>query len=174
MKNTDPPHRPNKLPKVTPEISKFIENVGMYFENTGLPRIGGRILGLLMISHGPLSAENIETLLRVSRGSISTNMRILIASGLVEKTSVTGDRTTFYVFPETALEQRMAVGIQSALAFKKVSEQGLAALSTEDYARHHLKNAIEWSDMLVEAFQDAITEWRTRQGSPTERKQPVY
>ncbi len=99
MKNTDPPDS-NTLPmKITPELSKFIEGMGLYFQNQGVPRIGGRILALLMISHDPLSAEDIGATLRVSRGSISTNMRILIAGGLVEKVSIPGQRLTLFRIP---------------------------------------------------------------------------
>jgi DNA-binding transcriptional regulator GbsR (MarR family) len=127
-----------------------------------------------MIAHGPLSAEEIASLLKVSRGSISTNMRLLIGSGLVEKTSLSGERMTFFIFPETGLEQRFVVGIHSAKAFKKLSEQGLAALSSEDHARHNLQDAIELSDLMIEVFQDAIVEWQTRKNSVSEKKQLVY
>jgi len=43
MKNTDPPNQ-NKFKKLSPELARFIESMGMYFESQGIPRIGGRIL----------------------------------------------------------------------------------------------------------------------------------
>ncbi len=66
-----------KIPRLTPELSRFIEGMGMYFENQGIPRIGGRMLGLLMIAHRPLSAEDLARILKVSRASLSTNFRSL-------------------------------------------------------------------------------------------------
>lgn len=161
MKNTDPP-RLNKFQKLSPEMTRFIESMGMYFESQGIPRIGGRILGLLMISHTPLSAEEIAKILKVSRASISTNIRLLTGSGMVEKTSILHNRTTYFIFSEAALEQRLAIGIQSTVIFKKVAEQGLAALPTQDSARSRIERSIEWSDLLVESFQKAITQWRDR------------
>jgi hypothetical protein len=170
MKNTDPPHRNTKASKMTPEVSKFIESMGMYFENMGIPRIGGRMLGLLMISHDPLSAEDIGSILKVSRGSISTNTRTLLAAGLVEKISLPGERTTFFVYPDTGLEQRMVAGIQSTMIFRKISEQGLATLNPEHFARHRLEDAVKWSDMLLESFHTVIADWHARQQSVPEKK----
>jgi DNA-binding MarR family transcriptional regulator len=152
----------DKFKKLSPELTRFIESMGLYFESSGIPRIGGRILGVLMIAHDALSADDIAKILKVSRASLSTNLRMLTASRLVEKTSVLHDRTTYYVFPDASLEQRMLAGIQSAVVFKKVTEQGLAALPADDSARIRMNMSIEWSDLLVEHFEEAIAEWRKR------------
>lgn len=165
MKNADPPHQDYKAIKLTPELRKFIENVGMYFENSGIPRIGGRILGLLMIAHEPLSAEDIQSILKVSRGSVSTNMRMLVGSGLAEKVSPLGNRTSFFIYPDSALERRTEIGIQTSVNFKKLSEQGLAALPPQDVARRRFEDTIEWSDVLIETFQKALVEWNERHRS---------
>ena len=161
MKKTDPLQK-NKFEKLSPELARFIESMGMYFESSGIPRIGGRILGLLMIAHAPLTADDIARILKISLASVSTNMRALTASGMIEKTSVLHHRTTYFVFSEAALEQRMVVGIQGAALFKKVAEQGLAALPKEDTARLRMQRSIEWSDLLVESFEMAISKWRAR------------
>jgi hypothetical protein len=81
---------------------------------------------------------------------------------MVDKTSPLHDRTTYFIFSEAALEQRMVAGIQSAAIFKKVAEQGFASLPTQDPARIRMQRSIEWSDLLVESFENAITVWRTR------------
>ena len=166
MKNTDPPHQ-DKFKKLSPELSGFIESMGMYFENMGIPRIGGRILGLLMIAHEPLSADDIGKILKVSRGSVSTNIRALLGSGMVEKKSSLHDRTTYFIFAEAALEQRMVTGIQSAMIFKKLAEQGLASLPNNDSARTRMQRSMEWSDLLVDTFQKAMAEWRSRYPNQT-------
>ncbi len=159
MKNTDPP---NKFKKLNPELARFIESMGMYFESSGIPRIGGRVLGLLMIAHEPLSADDIAQILKVSRASLSTNLRTLTVSGLIEKTSILHDRNTYYVFSDSSLEQRMQVGIQSALVFKKVTAQGLAALSASDSARVRMKKSMEWSDLMAGYMEQALAEWHKR------------
>jgi len=156
------PPSQDKFKKLSPELTRFIESMGLYFESSGIPRIGGRVLGLLMLAHEPLSADDLARILKVSRASLSTNLRMLTSSGLVEKTSILHDRTTYYIFPDGSLEQRMLAGIQSSMTFKKVTELGLAALPANDLARTRMKMSIEWSDLLVKHFEEAITEWRRR------------
>lgn len=36
-----------------PTLSQFIENMGLHYEKYGVARIGGRILGLLMLTRAP-------------------------------------------------------------------------------------------------------------------------
>ncbi len=162
MKNTDPPHR-NKFKKPSPELTHFIENMGRYFESFGIPRIGGRILGVLLIAHEPLSAEEIASILKVSRGSLSTNFRLLLTSALAEKVTFPGDRTTYYAFPAAAWEKAMVVELEGIAFLKKLAQQGLTALPFGDPARNRLEKTIEWTDLIHNVYQDALTQWRARQ-----------
>ena len=171
MKNTDPPrangHRSKRAStaaarlKLTPQLHRFIQQMGGYFENSGVPPIGGRILGLLMIAHEPLSAEDIASILNVSRASISTNFRVLAAAGLAERFTSHADRTTYYSFPDTAWEQALVLGARRAQVFKRIVEDGLAAMPESDSARWHLLRGVEYADQCIEFFQRQIEEWRT-------------
>jgi hypothetical protein len=161
MKKNEPPGSNHKAPRLTPELTKFVEGMGMYFETSGVPRIGGRILGLLMVAHGPLSAESLASTLKVSRGSVSTNFRLLIASGLIEKVSLPGDRTTYFVFSATAWEKAMKVEMEGAASLKKLAQQGLALLPSGDTTRNHLEGMIKYCDLVTELYQKGLTRWRT-------------
>jgi hypothetical protein len=81
---------------------------------------------------------------------------------MIDKMSPLHDRTTYFVFSEAALEQRMVAGIQASIIFKKVAEQGFAALPVHDPARTRMQRSIEWSDLLVESFENAIAAWHKR------------
>ena len=151
--------------KLSPPLTRFIENLAQYFESFGIPRIGGRILGLLLVAPEPLSAEAISTILKVSRASVSTNVRFALQVGLVEKVSFPGDRITYYSFPETGLEKTLAVEVQGVSIMKRFVEQGLNALPPEDAARSRLEALDEWADFLLEVWQKALVEWQERQGS---------
>jgi DNA-binding transcriptional regulator GbsR (MarR family) len=153
---------PDKFKKLSPELARFIERMGMYFESYGIPRIGGRILGLLLVAHEPLSAERIASILRVSRASISTNFRVLLTSGLAEKVTFPGDRTTYFVFPESGLEKTLLVEIQGIDVMKRLVQQGLAALPDNDSARSRMQEMVNWADFLVVLYQKALLEWRAR------------
>ncbi len=161
MKNTDPPDS-NTITNLSSELTSFIESMGRYFESYGIPRIGGRMLGLLLISHEPLSAESIASVLKVSRGSISTNFRLLLASGLAEKVTFPSDRTTYYTFPLTAWEKAMKVEIEGTASLGRLAQQGLAALPADNPARSRLEGMAEWVNMISEVYHKMLTEWRSR------------
>jgi len=159
MKRTDPPH-PDKFKKPSPELTHFIESMGRYFESYGIPRIGGRILGVLLVAHEPLSAEEIASILKVSRASLSTNFRLLLASAMAEKVTFPGDRTTYFAFPATAWEKAMTVELEGTAALQRLAEQGLRALPSGDPARVRLANLIEWSGFIHDTYERALSKWR--------------
>ena len=156
------PPTQDKFKKPSPELTRFIESMGMYFGSYGIPRIGGRILGLLLVAHEPLSAEDIAKILKVSRASVSTNFRVLLTSGLAEKVTFPGDRTTYFAFPEIAWEKVMSVEIEAIGVMKKLAEQGLNALSPKDSAYGRMQGMVNWAGFLIEVYKNALVEWRTR------------
>jgi len=162
MDTIGPTNPADKIPALTPELTHFIEGMGLYFESQGIPRIGGRMLGLLMIAHWPLSAEDMAAILQVSRGSISTNIRALLASGMVEKALLPRLRTTHFVYSDEAMQQRILAGIQAAEAFKRLLEQAAQAVPARDPARHHIDDSLAGSDVLIDSLNDASQRWRSR------------
>jgi DNA-binding transcriptional regulator GbsR (MarR family) len=152
----------DKFDKLSPELGRFIESMGMYFESYGIPRIGGRILGLLLVAHEPLSAERIASILKASRASISTNFRLLLTSGFAEKVTYPGDRTTYFVFPKMGLARVLEIEIQGVSAMKQLIAQGLNALPADDSARTRMQEMVNWTDFLIGLYQKALTDWHAQ------------
>ena len=87
------------------EERQFAEEVGIVFEQTGVPRMAGRILGWLLISDPPhQSMEQITRDLLASKGSISTMTRLLIQIGLIERLSLPGVRRDYFRLRSDAWE----------------------------------------------------------------------
>lgn len=74
----------------------FIEEMGVLSQADDLPRIAGRIVGLLVLEEKPASFGRIAEKLGVSRASVSTNTRLLVEAGLVERVAMPGDRQDYY------------------------------------------------------------------------------
>lgn len=174
MKNTDPPHRTNHKAArsrpaalhLTPELHRFIQHMGGYFEGSGVPRIGGLILGLLIIAHEPLSAEQIASILKISRASISTNFRVLAAAGLAERFTSHTDRLTYYAFPASAWEQILHMGTQRTLHFRRIIQEGMAAVPKHDVAHQRLELAEDLSNSLLELYRKVVEDWQVRYSKP--------
>lgn len=76
--------------------ARFIEEVGITSEGDGLPRIAGRLFGYLLLSPEPRSLDEIAEALEVSKGSASTDARLLLRHGWLRRVSQTGDRKDYY------------------------------------------------------------------------------
>ncbi|MFP3334732.1 hypothetical protein SB761_28985, partial [Pseudomonas sp. SIMBA_064] len=85
----------------------FIEEIGLDYERQNLPRVAGRIMGLLMVTNGPLSSQQIASTLQISLGAVSTNVNLLIQVGIVEKKTLIGDRMNYYILPSDSLEKEV-------------------------------------------------------------------
>jgi len=75
---------------------RFIEQMGVISQGDGLPRIAGRLIGLMVFDGKPYSFGELAIELQVSRGSISTNARILEQMGIIERVAKAGDRQDYF------------------------------------------------------------------------------
>lgn len=83
-------------PASTEIRAEFIEKTGLISQAEGLPRIAGRVLGLLIYDGDAVSFGDLATNLQVSRASISTSIRLLEERGLVKRLTKSGDRQDFF------------------------------------------------------------------------------
>ena len=77
-------------------VEQFIERMGLNAQSDGMPRIAGRLFGYFIIHGGPVSFAQLAEELKVSRGSVSTNARMLESIGFIEKVAMPGDRQDYY------------------------------------------------------------------------------
>ncbi|MGJ8605393.1 MAG: GbsR/MarR family transcriptional regulator [Marivita sp.] len=74
----------------------FIEKIGLITQAEGLPRIAGRVFGLLIFDGDAVSFGDLAIRLQVSRGSISSSIRLLEERGLVKRVAKPGDRQDYF------------------------------------------------------------------------------
>ncbi len=108
------------------EMKRFVEEVGIFFEQAGLPRMAGRILGWLMIAEPPhQTTGELEEALMASKGSISTMTRLLIRIGLIERISLPGQRRDYFRIKPGASYQLLKDSLAQTTAFRQLIERGL-------------------------------------------------
>ncbi len=151
---------------LSPGMQQFVESIGLYFEQFGLARIGGRILALLMIAERPLSLDDMARLLQVSRASVSTNMRLTTSIGMAEQVSFPGDRRDYYQYATRAWDGAFEADLKGLTALRQLAERGLAALGPGDTtARAHLQETIDFCDFCYEEYSAVRARWRARQAA---------
>ncbi len=108
------------------EEKRFIEDVGLVFEQSGLPRMAGRIFGWLLISDPPhQSTGELAEALLASKGSISTMTRLLIRVSLIERFSLPGVRRDYFRIRLGASHQLLKDSLAQTTAFRQLMERGL-------------------------------------------------
>jgi DNA-binding transcriptional regulator GbsR (MarR family) len=148
---------------LTPEDHRFIETLRLHFEDEGIPRIGGRMIGLLILADRPLSLGRIADLLKVSPASVSTNARLFHTRALVEEISYPGDRRHDYVFSQSAWEQQFQAALKTLLNAGKIFRGKLAQLGSEEHVRcQRLSEAVEFFDFFHGVIESALERWRAR------------
>ena len=153
------------------EAQSFVENMGVYFERYALPRIGGRLLGLLLVVDRPLSLDDMANTLGVSRASVSTNMRLILAIGLAELVTRPGDRRDYYRFTDDAWGRSILIDMEGVRSLRLLAERGLGAVETTDNtAREHLDDLIAFCDLVLEERQTTLERWRGLQRAKREKK----
>ncbi len=156
--------------EIPPEMHQFIERFGVYFEQYDLPRIGGRIIGLLIVAKRPLTSEQIASALMVSRASVSTNMRMAVDFGLAELVTYPGDRRDYYRYPENAWERGILVNIEATLALKRLAEQGLSVVSDGNVeGRQRLEDLVDFCDFSLDELHGWLGRWRERRAAREQR-----
>lgn len=140
---------------------QFAEEMAIAFERFGVPRGAGRLLGWLLICQpARQSTADLVAALGVTKGSVSSAVRLLESYGLLTRVVVPGDRSDHYeMLPhafETAHNQLGTFQI-----FHELMSKGLAAVQDADGPRaERLRETVafyaflgrEWP-VMVQRFQ---------------------
>ena len=149
------------------EEQRFVEEVGIVFEQTGLPRMAGRILGWLLISDPPhQSTDELADALMASKGSISTMTRHLIYFGLIERLSLTGVRHDYFRLRSDAWQHMIRRGLVDEIKMiRQVAERGLELLADKtSLTRKWLEEMRDVYTFLEQEFPALLERWEeTRQ-----------
>src|SRR5512147_713514 len=108
------------------EQRHFIEDTGLFFEQMGMPRMAGRILGVLLISDPPAqSITEISEKLKASKSSVSIMARLLVEDGLVERVASPVPRRDYYRFKPGGWILYMRQWLELMAALHDITERGL-------------------------------------------------
>ena len=107
----------------------FVEEIALHWEQFGLPRIAGRILGLLLCCDPPhRSSAQLAEELGASRASISSMTRLLLAATNIETVAIPGERSTFYRLSQDSFEKRFVQKVSMMIGFREIVERGMVTM----------------------------------------------
>lgn len=145
---------------------QFIDEMGLMFQETGDPRISGRIFGLLLIEGKELSLQQISERLEVSRASVSTNARQLAKRGMIRRSAHSHDRQDFYVIKDLLSADMLSEFVERLLRQAQIiqgfvvpirSENPDASTRIADFSRAIGQSAKLLSDWAASLHEDNIS-----------------
>jgi DNA-binding transcriptional regulator GbsR (MarR family) len=138
----------------------FIEDIGLFFEQIGMPRMAGRILGVLLIADPPAQSINeLTEKLQASKSAISIMTRYLVEKELIERVAAPIPRRDYYRFKPGGwvLYMREWLGLMTAL--HQITERGLALMRDKpEDLQTRLKEAHDLFSMIEERFPAILKE----------------
>jgi DNA-binding transcriptional regulator GbsR (MarR family) len=142
------------------EQDRLIERLGLVFEESDrMPRIASRILGLLLLTPGECSIDQMAERLAVSRASISVDARRLEECGVVERVTHKGDRRDYYrIAPDhytRTLERRLKVMGRLIAVIDEGREMKLESREVRD----RLDETAEALRFVVDATTQELERW---------------
>ncbi|MCB1178207.1 MAG: HTH domain-containing protein [Leptospiraceae bacterium] len=148
-----------KAIKISPDLELFINKLGLFYQTMGLPHISGRILGLLLILDKPFSPEDITKLLKVSRSSISTNIKLLKMYGFLEEERIPGIRRKYFRISKNAWENSLKVKIGTYPPFQEILKEGIAGMKKINKTPVLIEELMEYTNMEKKLYENFLKDW---------------
>jgi DNA-binding transcriptional regulator GbsR (MarR family) len=151
--------------QLTSEEKIFIEHAGIVFEQTGLPRMAGRIFGWLLIADPPYqSSDQLSEALMASKGSVSTMTRMLIQLGLVERLGMPGERLAHFQIRQDAWKNLIRHGLEEEIEmFRRLAESGLKSVASRtEHSQQWLQEMQDIYSFLEKEFPLLMSRWERK------------
>jgi DNA-binding transcriptional regulator GbsR (MarR family) len=148
------------------EEMHFIEDIGLYFEHLGLPRMAGRILGVLLISESPAqSITDIGEKLNASKSSISIMARLLLEVGLIERVPSPIPRRDYFRFKPGGWILYMRQWLELMSGLHVIAERGLILMENRPAElRERLQEAHDMFSYIEDHFPALLKDFENQRG----------
>ncbi|MBP2478327.1 hypothetical protein JOF53_007199 [Crossiella equi] len=139
----------------------WIESFAARFEaQEGMPLIAGRILGFLLICDPPeRTAAELSAALSASSGSVSTNVRLLMARGLVSKTTRRGREAAVYEVRADAWAEVMLRRLEAVVGVSELTHEGMRLLSGQGERAQRLRTVDTFYRWLATEVAELPAKW---------------
>jgi len=142
------------------EERHFIEDIGLFFEQMGMPRMAGKVLGYLLISDPQAQSLNdIMDALQASKSAVSTMAKLLVNADLIEQVPSPVPRRDYFRFKTGGWLQFMRQRMEIMAALHEIADRGMELLKDKDA---NLKGRLEEAHDVFEFVEKEFPDWLKR------------
>lgn len=143
--------------------TQFIERLSLFAEGEGLPRMAGKIAGLLIVRQEPVSFDEIATALQISRGSVSTNTRLLESRGLIRRISKLGERKDLFEVVDDLPGCLLEETLRRQRLLRDLASDSLRRLDgEEEKTRCALEKMEQFQTLAISTTEQMLESWREK------------
>ena len=151
------------MEKTNEEIKReLVEKIGIVYEKAGHTPMAGRIAGLLFLAEPPYKSfhELVEEL-SASKSAISNGFNLLLAMGLIEYETFSGDRKRYFKLNLMALETIFRKELENISNFSELLKKVRETRSPEYIEFNQgIDNFIKLVDIFQEEYPHIIEKWK--------------
>jgi DNA-binding transcriptional regulator GbsR (MarR family) len=141
----------------------FVEEMGLTTEADGFTRIAGRLFAHLLLTAESQSLDDIAAGLGVSKASVSTDARRLLDKGVIERTSLPGDRRDYYRIAPDFFERLMRHRVERWRRLHDLTEELRRTMPRQSAAvRARLRYVHEVYEQVGGSLEAALAAWHAR------------
>ncbi|MFZ5516593.1 MAG: GbsR/MarR family transcriptional regulator [Candidatus Zhuqueibacterota bacterium] len=151
---------------MTPSLKQeFIQDFGEAYHIFGLPKLMGRIVGLMLYVETPISLDEIASQLNVSKGPVSQIIRRLKDHNLIRRIWMPGDRKDYYQ-PEAEIfgnAFRNHVGLMRRnleLAQKYQSKLKTKGSDENSIFKQRVEDMYQFYQLMLDYFDKFLKDWQ--------------
>jgi len=120
-----------RTPRLDGAVADFVDRMGFIMETDGHSRIAGRMVGLLLLTEGDISLDDLAARLEVSKPSVSINARLLEDKGVLERAGHMGDRRDYYRIADDLVANMMEMRLAK---LQRLSDAVVSAKSAAPFS----------------------------------------
>lgn len=145
----------------TEQEAAFVEECALTMETMGLPRMGGRVLGWLLICDPPhQTQQQLAEVIQASKASISTMLRLLEQLGMVRRMTLPGDRREYVTVPDGGITQMVIRKMQGHQTMLELVRSGLSAIAgTSSERQQRLREMLDFHEYFARELPLMIERW---------------
>lgn len=166
-----------KAPSSTEQ--ELIEEIGNIYEDFGLRRLQGLIVGLLLTKDEPVSLDDMVEILDRSKGPISISVRRLDDMGLVRKVEGPNNRRNYYASHPDVFYNNFKFNMATIRKNRDLAERFLTRLDVgngdgSEKTIENLERMKAFYSLMESHLEEFAEEWRNvkQERLETERAEP--
>lgn len=154
----------------SPDVQEWIDQVGTWFmQQSSWPPIMGRTLAWLMVSDPPeQTALQIADAVHASRASLSSALRLLGETRMIQAVTRAGDRSTYYRMATDAWSAMLRRRLESITSFMEITDKGLRLFPPDTVGADRLREAHRVFEWLNKEAEPLLKRWETARESDIE------